>query len=131
MIKTAKISTTILIVVLIIVVINILSDSYNFRIDLTEDKEYTLSTQTACRRIALRVGPWRRITNRIRFRDGLWYRLPLQIRGVLARPLTSRSRKIRFRSTRTRLARHFSQARNQRPAPTVATKTEWIALRLL
>lgn len=46
MIKTAKISTTILIVVLIIVVINILSDSYNFRIDLTEDKEYTLSKAT-------------------------------------------------------------------------------------
>jgi len=46
MIKTAKISTTILIVVLIIVVINILSESYNFRIDLTEDKEYTLSKAT-------------------------------------------------------------------------------------
>jgi len=46
MIKTAKISTTILIVVLIVVVINILSESYNFRLDLTEDKEYTLSKAT-------------------------------------------------------------------------------------
>ena len=46
MLKTAKISTTILIVVLIVVVINILSESYNFRIDLTEDKEYTLSKAT-------------------------------------------------------------------------------------
>lgn len=46
MIKTAKISTTILIVMLIVVVINILSESYNFRIDLTEDKEYTLSKAT-------------------------------------------------------------------------------------
>ena len=46
MMKTAKISTTILIVVLIVVVINILSESYNFRIDLTEDKEYTLSRAT-------------------------------------------------------------------------------------
>lgn len=44
--NTAKISTTILIVVLIVVVINILSESYNFRIDLTEDKEYTLSKAT-------------------------------------------------------------------------------------
>jgi gliding-associated putative ABC transporter substrate-binding component GldG len=46
MIKTAKISTTILIVVLIVVVINILSESYNFRLDLTEDREYTLSKAT-------------------------------------------------------------------------------------
>jgi gliding-associated putative ABC transporter substrate-binding component GldG len=46
MLKTAKISTTILIVVLIVVVINILSENYNFRIDLTEDKEYTLSKAT-------------------------------------------------------------------------------------
>ena len=46
MLKTAKISTTILIVVLIVVVINILSESYNFRVDLTEDKEYTLSKAT-------------------------------------------------------------------------------------
>lgn len=46
MIKSAKISTTILIVVLIVVVINILSENYNFRIDLTEDKEYTLSKAT-------------------------------------------------------------------------------------
>lgn len=46
MIKTAKISTTILIVVLIVVLVNILSENYNFRIDLTEDKEYTLSKAT-------------------------------------------------------------------------------------
>lgn len=46
MMKTAKISTTILIIVLIVVVINILSESYNFRIDLTEDREYTLSKAT-------------------------------------------------------------------------------------
>ena len=46
MIRTAKISTTIVIVVLIVVVINILSESYNFRIDLTEDREYTLSRAT-------------------------------------------------------------------------------------
>ncbi len=46
MLKTAKVSTTILIVVLIVVVVNILSENYNFRIDLTEDKEYTLSNAT-------------------------------------------------------------------------------------
>jgi len=46
MIKTAKISTTIALVVAIVVIINILSGNYFFRIDLTEGKEYTLSKAT-------------------------------------------------------------------------------------
>lgn len=46
MIKSAKISTTILLIIIIVIVINILSDNYSFRIDLTEGKEYTLSKAT-------------------------------------------------------------------------------------
>lgn len=41
-----KISTTITLVIIILIVINILSDNYSFRIDLTEGKEYTLSDAT-------------------------------------------------------------------------------------
>lgn len=44
--KSAKISTTILLVAVIVVIVNILSENYNFRLDFTEDKEYTLSKAT-------------------------------------------------------------------------------------
>jgi gliding-associated putative ABC transporter substrate-binding component GldG len=44
--KTAKISSTILLIVIIITIVNILSDNYFFRIDLTDGKEYTLSKAT-------------------------------------------------------------------------------------
>ncbi len=44
--NTAKISTTVILVAVIVLVINILSENYNFRLDLTEDKEYTLSNAT-------------------------------------------------------------------------------------
>ena len=46
MMKSAKISSTVLLVAVIIIVVNILSENYNFRIDLTEGKEYTLSKAT-------------------------------------------------------------------------------------
>lgn len=44
--KTARISSTIALVAAIIIIINILSDNYFFRIDLSEGKEYTLSNAT-------------------------------------------------------------------------------------
>src|SRR5512137_704798 len=43
---TAKISTTIIMIIAIVIVVNILSENYNFRIDLTEGREYTLSKAT-------------------------------------------------------------------------------------
>ena len=46
MIRSAKISSTIILVTVILIVVNILSENYNFRLDLTESKEYTLSTAT-------------------------------------------------------------------------------------
>jgi gliding-associated putative ABC transporter substrate-binding component GldG len=46
MMKSAKISTTILLVAVIVIVVNILSENYYFRIDLTEGREYTLSKAT-------------------------------------------------------------------------------------
>jgi gliding-associated putative ABC transporter substrate-binding component GldG len=46
MIRSAKISTTIFLMIIIVIVVNILSQNYNFRIDLTEDKEFTLSKAT-------------------------------------------------------------------------------------
>jgi gliding-associated putative ABC transporter substrate-binding component GldG len=46
MIKSAKISATIILVAVIIIIINILSGIYKFRLDLTEGKEYTLSKAT-------------------------------------------------------------------------------------
>ena len=46
MIGSAKISTTIILVLAIVIVVNILSENYNFRIDLTEGREYTLSKAT-------------------------------------------------------------------------------------
>jgi len=46
MIKSAKISTTIILVAVIVIIVNILSENYKFRIDLTEGKEYTLSKAT-------------------------------------------------------------------------------------
>jgi gliding-associated putative ABC transporter substrate-binding component GldG len=46
MIKSAKISTTIILMVLVVIIVNILSETYNFRIDLTESREYTLSKAT-------------------------------------------------------------------------------------
>lgn len=46
MLKTAKISSTIILIVAIVIIINILSGNYFFRIDLTEGKEYTLSKAT-------------------------------------------------------------------------------------
>ncbi len=44
--KTYKISTAIGLVVLIIIIINILAHIYSFRLDLTENREYTLSRPT-------------------------------------------------------------------------------------
>lgn len=44
--KTAKISSTIILVTVILIVVNILSENYSFRLDLTEGKEYTLSEVT-------------------------------------------------------------------------------------
>jgi ABC-type uncharacterized transport system involved in gliding motility auxiliary subunit len=46
MIKSAKITSTIILVTVIVIVVNILSENYNFRIDLTEGNEYTLSNAT-------------------------------------------------------------------------------------
>jgi gliding-associated putative ABC transporter substrate-binding component GldG len=46
MIKSAKISTTIILMLALVIVVNILSENYNFRIDLTEGKEFTLSKAT-------------------------------------------------------------------------------------
>ncbi|HPF02752.1 MAG TPA: Gldg family protein [Bacteroidales bacterium] len=46
MMNKTKISTTILLVAAIIVIVNILSENYFFRIDFTEGKEYTLSKAT-------------------------------------------------------------------------------------
>jgi ABC-type uncharacterized transport system involved in gliding motility auxiliary subunit len=44
--KSAKISTTIILVAAITIIVNILSENYKFRLDLTEDHEYTLSPAT-------------------------------------------------------------------------------------
>jgi gliding-associated putative ABC transporter substrate-binding component GldG len=44
--NSKKISTTILLVAVIVVIVNILSENYNFRLDLTEGGEYTLSKAT-------------------------------------------------------------------------------------
>ncbi len=44
--KSAKISSTILLVTAIVIIVNILSENYKFRLDFTEDKEYTLSKAT-------------------------------------------------------------------------------------
>ena len=44
--KTAKITTTIILITAIVIIINILSKSYSFRLDFTEGKEYTLSKAT-------------------------------------------------------------------------------------
>ena len=46
MIRTAKISSTIILVVVIVFIVNILSENYSFRFDLTRSKEYTLSKAT-------------------------------------------------------------------------------------
>ncbi len=46
MLKSLKISSTIILVTIIVIIINILSENYSFRIDLTEGKEYTLSNAT-------------------------------------------------------------------------------------
>ena len=46
MIRSAKISSTIILIVVILIVVNILSENYSFRLDLTEGKEYTLSSAT-------------------------------------------------------------------------------------
>ena len=46
MMKSAKISSTIILVAVIVIVVNILSENYSFRLDLTEGKEYTLSKAT-------------------------------------------------------------------------------------
>ena len=46
MIKSFKISSTITLVVVIVLIINILSETYSFRIDLSEGKEFTLSNAT-------------------------------------------------------------------------------------
>lgn len=44
--KKAKITSTIILITTIVIIINILSKSYNFRLDFTEGKEYTLSKAT-------------------------------------------------------------------------------------
>lgn len=44
--KTSKITSTIILITAIVIVINILSKSYSFRLDFTEGKEYTLSKAT-------------------------------------------------------------------------------------
>ncbi|MDX9930636.1 MAG: Gldg family protein [Bacteroidales bacterium] len=44
--NTSRISTTILLVAAIVLIINILSENYSFRLDLTEEREYTLSKAT-------------------------------------------------------------------------------------
>lgn len=44
--KSAKISSTIILVTVIVIIVNILSENYYFRLDLTEAKEYTLSKAT-------------------------------------------------------------------------------------
>jgi gliding-associated putative ABC transporter substrate-binding component GldG len=44
--KTAKITSTIILVAAIIIIVNILSESYSFRLDLSEGREYTLSKAT-------------------------------------------------------------------------------------
>ncbi len=44
--KSAKISTTIILVAIIVIIVNILSENYNFRLDLTEGKDIHLSNAT-------------------------------------------------------------------------------------
>jgi gliding-associated putative ABC transporter substrate-binding component GldG len=44
--KITKISYTILLVTAIVIIVNILSENYSFRLDFTEGKEYTLSKAT-------------------------------------------------------------------------------------
>ncbi len=44
--KTAKISSTIAIIFAIVIIVNILSENYSFRLDFTEGREYTLSKAT-------------------------------------------------------------------------------------
>ena len=44
--KSAKITTTIILITAIILVVNLLSKRYNLRLDFTEDKQYTLSEAT-------------------------------------------------------------------------------------
>jgi len=44
--KRAKISSTVILVTVILIVVNFLSENYSFRLDLTEGKEYTLSEAT-------------------------------------------------------------------------------------
>jgi gliding-associated putative ABC transporter substrate-binding component GldG len=46
MMKSAQISSTIILVIIIVVIVNLLSENYSFRLDLTEGKEYTLSKAT-------------------------------------------------------------------------------------
>ena len=45
--KSFKISSTIILVSVIVIIVNILAESYSFRVDLTEGKEYTLSKATS------------------------------------------------------------------------------------
>ena len=44
--KTAKISSTIILMTVIVIIVNILSENYSFRLDFTEGGEYTLSKAT-------------------------------------------------------------------------------------
>jgi gliding-associated putative ABC transporter substrate-binding component GldG len=46
MIRSAKISSTIILIAIIVIIVNILSENYKFRLDLTKSKEYTLSKAT-------------------------------------------------------------------------------------
>ncbi len=44
--KSLKISTTILLVSAIVILVNVLSENYNLRLDFTENHQYTLSKAT-------------------------------------------------------------------------------------
>lgn len=44
--KSAKISTTIILIAAIVLIVNVLSEYYSFRLDFTENHEYTLSKAT-------------------------------------------------------------------------------------
>jgi gliding-associated putative ABC transporter substrate-binding component GldG len=46
MMKSSKVQITVLLVIAIIIVVNLLADQFYFRLDFTEDKQYTLSKAT-------------------------------------------------------------------------------------
>jgi gliding-associated putative ABC transporter substrate-binding component GldG len=46
MMKTAKITSTVILITAIVIIVNILSENYSLRLDFTEGREYTLSKAT-------------------------------------------------------------------------------------